>query len=130
MRKRQATNEWLRGFGLCLLIAGSTQPQAVQLFRTPVSPLPQGKDEAMNCIELEREITALAPLTYSYKPGFYENPYQGGAILLGTTIAQAFYLYPVYDYYLDYREQARIIPAEDRMELLKRMKADKHCFES
>ncbi len=130
MRKHQIRDAWLRGLGLCLLIAGSTQLQAVQLFRTPVSPMPQGNDEAMSCSELEREITNLAPLTYSYKPGFYENPYEGGALLLGTTISQAFYLYPVYDYYLDYREQARIIPAEDRLELLRRLKADKHCFES
>ena len=130
MRKRQIRHEWLRGFGLCLLIAASAQSQSVQLFRTPVSPTPQGDDEAMSCSELEREIIALAPLTYSYKPGFYENPYEGGALLLGTTISQAFYLYPVYDYYLDYREQARIIPAENRLELLRHLKADKHCFES
>ena len=103
---------------------------AAQLFRTPVAPMPQPQDLAMDCAQLEREIAALLPLTYSYKPIFYENPYQGGALLLGTTISPWFYVYPVYDYYLDYREASRIIPAQDRLETLRHLKADLHCFQN
>ncbi len=121
----------LRSLLLCAaLLAPATTPQAVQLFRTPVTPQPSSRDLAMSCTELEREITALTPHTYSYKPGFYDNPYQGAALFLGTVYNQAFYLYPAYDYYLDYRERARIIPAENRIETLRRLKADRHCFDS
>ncbi|HEB95684.1 MAG TPA: hypothetical protein ENI96_04545 [Sedimenticola thiotaurini] len=103
---------------------------AVQLYRTPVAPQITPRDLALSCIELDREITALTPLTYSYKPGFYDNPYQGGSLFLGTLFSPWFYLFPAYDYYLDYREQARMIPAEERIETLLRLKADRHCFDS
>ncbi len=118
------------GLLLLVLLAPIGQPQAIQLFRTPVAPQISSRDLTMSCVQLERELVALTPLTYSYKPGFYNNPYQGGAIFLGTVGSPYFYLYSVYDYYLDYREKARIQPAENRIETLRRLKADRHCFES
>ncbi|MCB1857963.1 MAG: hypothetical protein KDI63_06815 [Gammaproteobacteria bacterium] len=104
--------------------------QAAQLFRTPVAATPLPQELAWDCFRLEQEIAALIPLTYSYKPSFYDNPYQGGAILLGTTVSPLAFAYPVYDYYLDYREASRVIPAQDRIQQLQRLKADRHCFES
>lgn len=118
---------------LCILLLLNLQilpAQGIQLFRTPASTDPLPSEKSSSCFELEREIASLTPMTYSYKPGFYQNPYQGASILLGTTISPWFYLYPVYDYYLDYRENSRIIPAEERLARLRRLKADRHCFES
>ncbi len=115
---------------LVVLLATAFPAAGVQLFRTPVAPIPVPQDLTMDCIQLEREIAAITPLSYSYKPSFYENPYQGAALLLGTTISPVFYAYPAYDYYLDYRESSRIIPTQDRLELLRHLKADRHCFEN
>lgn len=118
------------GLLLCALPALFNSAAAVQLYRTPVAPRIDAQDLDKSCVELEREMLAITPLTYSYKPGFYDNPYQGGSLFLGTLFSPAFYLFPAYDYYLGYRERARIIPAENRIETLRRLKADKHCFES
>ena len=115
---------------LTILLTQTIPLQAVEMFRQPVSPAPFPGEESMNCSELEREIAYLTPLTYSYKPGFYNNPYQGAAILAGTLSSQAFYLYSAYDYFLDYRESSRILPVQDRLERLRHLKAEKHCFES
>ena len=99
-----------------------------ELFRQPASPAPFPEEESMSCAELEREIAYLTPLTYSYKPGFYDNAYQGAAVIAGTLSAPGFYLYPAFDYILDYREAVRILPALDRVERLRYLKAEKHCF--
>ena len=114
---------------LLTLLAPLGQSQAIQLFRTPTAPTIDSRDLALSCVQLEQEMVALTPLTYSYKPGFYDNPYQGGAVILGTIGSPYFYLYSLYDYYLDYREEARVIPAQQRIETLRRLKADRHCFE-
>jgi len=115
---------------LTILLTQTVPLQAVEMFRQPVSPAPFPGEESMSCIELEREIALITPLSYSYKPGFYDNPYQGASMIAGTMLAPAFYLYSVYDYYLDYRESKRIIPTLDRLERLRHMKAEKHCFKS
>lgn len=115
---------------LTLLLTQTAPLQAVELFRQPVSPTPFPGEAEKNCIELERDISRLTPLTYSYKPGFYDNPYQGAAVLAGTVSTPAFYLYSAFDYFLDYRENSRILPVQDKLERLRHLKAEKHCFES
>lgn len=82
----------------------------------------------MDCSQLEREIARLQPMTYSYKPGFYQNPYQGAALAAGTIYSPFYYLYHGYDYYLDYREKERILPAEETIARLQHLKAEQRCF--
>ena len=115
---------------LTLILTQAIPLQAVEMFRQPVPPTPFPGEESNSCIELEREIARLTPLTYSYKPGFYDNPYQGAAIIAGTLSGPTFYLYSAFDYYLDYRENSRILPTQDRLERLRHLKAEKHCFEN
>lgn len=115
---------------LPLLLVPLMPLQAEELFRQPSSTEPFPGEEALSCADIEREIANLLPLTYSYKPDFYNNPYQGAAILAGTLQTPVFYLYSAYDYYLDYRENSRILPQLDRLERLRHQKAEKHCFES
>lgn len=115
---------------LTILLTQATPLLAVEMFRQPASPTPYPGEELMSCIELEQEMAQLTPLTYSYKPGFYENPYQGAAVMAGTLSAPVFYLYAAYDYLLDYRESSRILPTQDRLERLRHLKAQKHCFEN
>lgn len=115
---------------LIILLTQTIPLQAVGMLRQPVAITPLPGDAAKSCIELEREITRITPLSYSYKPHFYNNPYQGAAVMAGTVSSPAFYLYSAFDYFLDYRESRRILSTQDRLEILRRLKAEKHCFES
>ena len=99
--------------------------QAAELYRTPLSPEISQEDLAKGCIELEREIARLAPLTYSYKPGFYQDPYQGASITIGTTVFWPAYGLLGYSGYLDYKENERMINSEERINLLRQLKAEK-----
>ncbi len=100
------------------------------LYRTPAVPIPIAQDRALNCLALEQEIARLVPKTYSYKPDFYNDPYQGSAIWIGTTLFMPAYALSGYVGYLQYRENGRIIPAEERIEVLRHLKAQHHCFET
>lgn len=101
-----------------------------QLYRTPAVPEPSRREQALSCVALEREIARLTPDTYSYQPGFYEDPYHGASIWLGTTVMMPAYALSGYVEYLRYQERGRMISAEDRIEMLRRLKAQNHCFES
>lgn len=104
--------------------------EQVDLYRTPAVPNPSAADRQKNCIALEQEIAGLQPRTYSYKPGFYDDPYQGASVWVGTTLFMPAYALSGYLAYLQYQENARIISAEDRIEVLRHLKARHHCFES
>ena len=100
------------------------------LYRLPVTPEPTTAQRMLSCGDLEREIARLQPLTYSYQPGFYEDPYQGAAVTIGTTMFMPAYFASGFIAYLDFQEKGRIISAEEKIELLRRLKAEKRCFES
>ncbi|OOZ35789.1 hypothetical protein [Solemya velesiana gill symbiont] len=104
--------------------------QAFDLYRQPYAPSPSETDRAKSCVELDQELSTLQHQTYSYQPGFYEDPYTGASIFVGTTIFWPTYAALGYIGYLDYQEKGRIIPAENRIEELRYLKAQKHCFES
>jgi len=104
--------------------------ERVDLYRTPAVPTPSAEDRQKNCIALEQEIAGLQPHTYSYKPGFYDDPYQGVSVWVGTTLFMPAYALSGYLAYLQYQENARIISAEERIEVLRHLKARHHCFES
>lgn len=80
-------------------------------------------DLARDCYSLENEIAALIPLTYSYKPGFYEDFYHGVAINTG--------VWPVFIVtgVAEYRENRRMHLTGKRIEALRGLKARKSCFE-
>lgn len=109
---------------------GESSPFPFQLYRTPAVPEPGGSDRARTCRDLEREIGKLMPETYSYQPDFYSDPYHGAAIWIGTTLVMPAYALSGYAEYIRYREKGRIISAENRIETLRRLKAQNHCFES
>ncbi len=111
-----------------LSLAGVSQ-QTSAFYRAPVLPEFTPEDIAKSCIELEREIAAQVPLTYSYRPGFYEDPYVGAAIFVGTTMAPVAYALLLVPTYGTLSDRARNQPAEERIAILRRIKAEKHCFE-
>lgn len=100
------------------------------LYQTPAAATATESDYALNCLALERELSELTPKTYSYKPGFYNDSYQGAAVWIGTTLFLPAYAVSGYTGYLQYQENGRIISAEERIETLRHLKAQQHCFES
>jgi hypothetical protein len=104
--------------------------QKYDLYRTPVVPTPSDEDRTKNCYALEHEMAALVPKTYSYKPDIYNDPYQGAAVWIGTAIFMPAYALSGYSGYRQYTENARVISAEERMAVLRHLKAQNRCFES
>ncbi|MET0025415.1 MAG: hypothetical protein ABW085_14205 [Sedimenticola sp.] len=115
---------------LPILIGLATGAQAFDLYRQPYAPLADEMDSAKSCMELEQELSRLQPQTYSYQPGFYEDPYTGASVVVGTTIFWPTYAALGYIGYLDFKEKGRIVSAENRIEEIRFLKAQKHCFES
>ena len=87
------------------------------------------QDHDKTCLELELEIAGLIPFTYQSTPGFYQDPHNGAAAIVGATIAWPFHAYFLYGYYQNYREDQRIALLEPRIAALRRVKAEKRCFE-
>jgi hypothetical protein len=101
----------------------------VDLYRQPYVPRPTAYDQQKSCRQLELELRSLQPETYSYKPGFYEDPQQGAAIWVGTTMFWPAYGVVVWSAMSEYEEQGRMINAENRIAELRQLKADRRCFE-
>jgi len=105
--------------------------KSIDLYREPVVPQPSAEMSTKSCRDLEHELAALQPKTYSYKPDFYDDPVQGTAVWVSATSFWPL-SYGVLGYagYYEYQENERIYQAQDRIEMLRRAKAEKHCFES
>lgn len=104
--------------------------QSIEVYRAPVAPRVGREDLAKSCRDLEHELSALEPMTYSYKPDFYEDPVQGTAFWVGTTVFWPVYGALGYTAHYEYQENERIYKTQDRIEELRRVKAEKRCFES
>lgn len=113
----------------CLFWLFTTTAQGFELYRMPTVPVPTAADRNKSCRQLEQEIGGLAPLTYSYLPGFYADPYQGASVFIGTTIGWPAYGFLGYSYYTAYQDEQRIQPTQHRIDTLRKMKAEKRCFE-
>jgi hypothetical protein len=98
-------------------------------YRQPHVPHSTAADRRMSCRELQQAINAIEPLTYSFKPGFYDDPVNGAAVVAGTFVAWPAYLAMICPLVKGYKEDARIAAAQNRIEDLRRLKAEKHCFE-
>ncbi len=103
--------------------------EKIDLYRQPHVPQPTAEDAAMSCLQLEHEIRALQPQTYSYKPGFYEDSTQGAALWVGTTMYWPVLGVVAWSGYYEYAEGGRKVSAENRLEELRQLKAELHCFE-
>ncbi|RDH89724.1 MAG: hypothetical protein DIZ77_12320 [endosymbiont of Seepiophila jonesi] len=86
-------------------------------------------DDAKTCLDLDREIAMLERRTYSYKPPFYEDPFHGGSIWIGTLYSPAAYGYLAYSGAAEYTEHARILEARRRIAVLRQIKAYRRCYE-
>jgi hypothetical protein len=103
--------------------------QAIDVYRSPVAPQLSDTDREKSCRDLEYELASLQPMTYSYKPDFYDDPVQGTAFWVGTTLFFPAYAALGYTSYYGYQENERIYKTQDRIEALRRLKAEMRCFE-
>ncbi|ODN67196.1 MULTISPECIES: hypothetical protein [Methylophaga] len=88
-----------------------------------------------SCVEIDGAINQLHPYRYSYKPDFYAD----GSNKLATTLI-AFDTIPIvkgwlglaylsYSSLVDEKEARRTQQIEQKIAMLQRVKAEKHCFE-
>lgn len=94
-----------------------------------IPPAATDSDRVKSCAELEQEMVSLSPLSYSDRPTFYEDPQRGALLTVGTSIPIA-YLLLAYPEFLDYQSKKRIASVNQRMGLLRQLKAERRCFES
>ena|GEM_PF-3526139 len=114
------------------------------LYPKPRAPTPSVGDSQKTCVAIDDEIVALTPLTYRLVPDFYDDPKNAAAIWLTTTKVVLFDFFPdevplteiplgygllAYPGYKKYKEEERIRLASQRIEVLRRVKARKRCFE-
>lgn len=74
-------------------------------------------------------MTEAVSRSYSYNPSFYDDPVQAAGIWVGTMYYPV-YATVLYGVYSDYMDDRRVISAEDRIEVLRYLKAEKRCYES
>lgn len=114
------------------------------LYPKPQAPTPSAGDSQKTCVALDDEIVALTPLTYRLVPDFYDDPKNAAIIWLTTTKVVLFDFFPdnaplteiplgysllAYPGYKKYKEEERIRLASQRIDVLRRVKARKRCFE-
>ncbi len=107
---------------------GFTHATGVSLYPHPPSPIYQSGDQDLSCRQLEVELSALEPLTYSYKPGFYRDPAHGAAILVGMAEPIA-WSYFIYSGLAEYYDEKRMMDARHRIAVLRQLKAYRYCYE-
>ena len=115
-------------------------------YREPQKLEVKMEDTTLSCVQLDDTIVALEPLTYRVVPGFYDGDiYQTVAFWVGTTnfhddqLGLPFatlpfdiplpYAYFGYVAYKRYEESERIYHVSHRISQLRRVKAQKRCFE-
>jgi hypothetical protein len=118
-----------RLFLCCLLSLCPALYAGPSLYPQPLTPNFQKGDEQLTCNELNRELVSLIPLTYSSKPGFYNDPYHGASVWGGAIWAPGAWIYLPYSGVAEYSEFSRIRDAQNRIEALRYLKARRHCHE-
>ena len=105
---------------------------AIDLYRVPPAPRAAEEELVLTCRELEWAMTAAVSKSYSYNPSFYDDPVQGAGMWVGTMGGLYYnaYVTVLYGIYTDYKEDRRVISAEDRIAVLRHLKAEKRCYES
>jgi len=85
-------------------------------------------DQALSCVELDAEISHLLPLTYNVNPAFYDDPANGVAIWSSVFWAPAIG-YLGYSGAVDYYDQRGVAEAEQRIAVLRELKAKRRCYQ-
>jgi len=92
-------------------------------------PAVASQDFGKSCEQLDFEISALVPTTHSRLPGFFDNPNNAVAGVLGITVASEALGYWVFTEAEKHGEQEKIRVAQVRVDELRLAKAWNRCFE-
>ncbi len=82
-----------------------------------------------SCTQLDRRISRLLPLTYGRTPALYSDAAQGAAIWAGAVIHPLAWGYVGFVTYQRELEKRQREDVARRIEHLRRLKAEKQCFE-
>jgi hypothetical protein len=94
------------------------------------NPMQQNSSNSgLTCAQLDREISRATSYTYNYRTDFDKDPYAGGSIIASATIPLVGYAYPIFSLVRGVAEDHRIQSAQNRIEYLRRLKAERYCYE-
>jgi hypothetical protein len=123
----------LRRYALPLLLMLATIPafadDQTRAYPRPVEPLYEEGDKQLDCSTLEQRLSELESRSYTAKPGFYEDPYTGASIWIGSLWVPGALSYLGYSAVAEYQENNRLHHTQSRIEALRRMKARLRCHE-
>ena len=114
---------------ICSCLATVARGHGQSLYPHPQSLQLATDDTALSCEELERELTLLEPLSYSYKPEFYRDPAHGAAVW-GTVFWAPAASYFAYSGLAEYYDHKRMLQTQRRMAVLRQLKARRRCFQN
>ncbi|MEW8300608.1 MAG: hypothetical protein AB2724_20065 [Candidatus Thiodiazotropha sp.] len=116
---------------LLMLLVSSPQLSAddQRAYPRPVEPRYEESDKALDCRQLEQRLAGLESQSYSAKPGFYEDPYTGASIWIGSLWVPGALSYLGYSAIAEYHENDRLHHNLSRIEGLRRIKANLRCHE-
>ncbi|MBT3013704.1 MAG: hypothetical protein KUF77_19085 [Candidatus Thiodiazotropha sp. (ex Lucina aurantia)] len=114
---------------LVLVSTPAISADEARAYPRPVEPLYEEGDEQLSCRQLEQRLSHLESQSYSAKPGFYEDPYTGASIWIGSLWVPGALSYLGYSAIAEYRENDRLHHNQSRIEALRRMKANLRCHE-
>lgn len=117
--------------GLLLLVGACSQNPLVEKPQDIV-PLHQPGDRKLSCREMDRQIQALYRQAAKLAPkGFHEDQSNRAAAAVGTLAFSPAYLHILNNELIHKpKQRMRIAAISDRIDLLQRYKAEKHCYES
>ena len=113
---------------ICSCLATAARGHDQSLYPHPQSLQHDSGDAALSCEQLERELSSLEPLSYSYKPDFYSDPAHGAAIW-GTVFWAPAAGYLAYSGLAEYYDHKRMLQTQRRMAVLRQLKARRRCFQ-
>jgi hypothetical protein len=123
----------LRQYALPLILMLATIPAIAddqsRAYPRPIEPLYEEGDKELDCRTLELHLSELESRSYSAKPGFYEDPYTGASIWIGSLWVPGALSYLGYSAVAEYQENDRLHHTQSRIEALRRMKARLRCHE-
>jgi hypothetical protein len=107
----------------------ATEFPDINPYRSARSTEQKSEDVALTCAQLDRAIARALPSTYNYRPDFDQDPYMGTAIIAGESSSMVGYAYLAFRVVGDFVEDKRIRSANNQIENLRMIKAEKHCYE-
>ncbi len=117
--------------GLLLSIGACSQNPLVEKPQDTV-PLHQPGDRKLSCRELDRQVQELYRRAVRLAPkGFHEDQSNTAAAAVGTFAFTPAYLHILHNELMHKpKQRMRIEAVTERIELLQRYKAERHCYES